>query len=210
VLNRGNGRQKIFHGAGDYDAFERVLAEAMGRYPVGLFGYCLMPNHWHLIVRPRGDRDLPAFMRWLMVTHVRRHHEAHETRGGGHLYQGRYKSFPIQSDQHFLTVARYVEANALRAGLVACAAEWRWSSLYRGAERRTQLNLDRWPVPRPADWDGIVQARMEEKELEKLRLSAQRGRPFGSVVWIKRTAERMGLGQTLNPPGRPKMGRDNQ
>src|SRR4051794_4598333 len=95
VLNRGHGRNKIYRKPADYDAFERVLAEAMVRFPgVALLAYCLMPNHWHLVLRPGNDGELSAFMAWLMVTHVRRYHEAHGTRGGGHLYQGRFKSFP--------------------------------------------------------------------------------------------------------------------
>src|SRR5687768_1791662 len=89
VLNRGNGRAELFHKHGDYLAFVQVLIEGLARYPVDLLDWCLMPNHWHLVLRPRGRRDaLAGLMRWVGVTHVRRHHEHYQTRGGGHLYQG--------------------------------------------------------------------------------------------------------------------------
>lgn len=91
VLNRGNGRMRIFHKAEDFDAFERVLAEGLERYPVELFTYCLMPNHWHLVVRPKTDLALGRWLGWVGVTHVRRYHEHYHSRGGGHLYQGRFQ-----------------------------------------------------------------------------------------------------------------------
>src|SRR4051794_21209388 len=118
VLNRGNGRLHLFRKAEDFEAFGRVLAEGLARYPVDLFTWCLMGNHWHLVLRPRADRALADLMRWVGVTHVRRHHAHHHTSGGGHLYQGRYKSFPVEDDRHFLVLCRYVESNPLRAKLV--------------------------------------------------------------------------------------------
>jgi putative transposase len=128
VLNRGNGRMRIFHKPEDYESFVKLLGEARERARgVDLLGLCLMPNHWHMVVRPRADADLAAFMRWLCTAHVRRHH-AHYHSAAGHLYQGRHKSFPVQDDGHLLTVLRYVEANALRGGLAERAGEWRWSS----------------------------------------------------------------------------------
>jgi putative transposase len=109
---------RLFHKDEHYDAFERVLAEALGRYPIELMTYCLMPNHWHLVVRPGMPLALGRMMGWVGVTHVRPHHEHYHRHGAGHLYQGRYKSFPVDQDEYFLTLCRYVEANALRANLV--------------------------------------------------------------------------------------------
>src|SRR5882757_1619121 len=96
VLNRGNGRAPIFENEGDYAAFERVLEEALAREPVRLLAYCLMPNHWHLVLWPREDGQLSEFMRLLTVTHTQRWHAHHHAIGTGPLYQGRFKSFPIQ------------------------------------------------------------------------------------------------------------------
>ena len=139
VLNRGNGRTRLFRKPADYDAFLVVLAQALARFPgVELLAFCLMPNHWHLVLRPRRAADLARFMSWLCVTHVRRHHQHHGTRGGGHLYQGRFKSFPVQDDPHLLTLLRYVESNAVRARLVRDARRWRWRALCvrHGCHRR--------------------------------------------------------------------------
>ena len=129
VLNRGNRRMTIFRKPQDYQAFLDCITEAMGRFRVDLLAWCIMPNHWHLVLRPRGDDQLQRFMSWLTVTHVRRHHERHGG-GSGHLYQGRYKHFCVQQDDYFLTLCRYVEANPLRARLVERAERWPWSSLH--------------------------------------------------------------------------------
>ena len=117
VLNRANARLPIFEKDGDYDAFERILADAVERTGTRLLAYCLMPNHWHLVILPIQDGELSRFTGWLTLTHTQRWHAHRHSTGQGHVYQGRFKSFPIQDDQHFLTVCRYVERNALRANL---------------------------------------------------------------------------------------------
>ena len=127
---------RIFHKAGDYEAFERCWRRAWSDTRWNLLTYCLMPNHWHLVVRPKTDEALGRWMGWVGVTHVRRYHEHYHSRGGGHLYQGRFKSFPVAEDDYFLALCRYVEANALRAGLVERAEQWRWSGLWRRAQPR--------------------------------------------------------------------------
>lgn len=207
VLNRGNARMRIFHKSADYQAFERVLAEGLDRYPVELFTYCLMPNHWHLVVRPETDEALGRWMGWVGVTHVRRHHEHYQSCGGGHLYQGRFKSFPVAEDEHFLALCRYVEANPLRAGLVDRAQNWAWSRLGRNGQRHLvaeELLLSPWPVERPRNWTTRVNAKLAEKRLDTLRQCVNRGRPLGSVDWVKTTARRLGLEFTLRGPGRPR------
>jgi putative transposase len=154
VWNRGVARLALFEQDADYEAFERVLAEAMQKFPTRLLSYCLMPNHWHMVIWPRKAGELTDFLRWLTHTHVMRWHAHHGTSGTGHLYQGRFKAFPLETDEHFYTVLRYVERNALRANLVDRAEEWRWSSLWRrqfgNAEARQLLSA--WPLPRPRNW----------------------------------------------------------
>jgi putative transposase len=130
VLNRANGRQRLFEHDGDYAAFERVLHEARERVAMRLLAYCVMPNHWHLVLWPYRDGDLSRFLGWLTLTHTQRWHAYRQTVGTGHLYQGRFKSFVVQTDDHLLSVCRYVERNAVRAGLVERAEAWRWSSLW--------------------------------------------------------------------------------
>ncbi|REK18985.1 MAG: hypothetical protein DWQ37_02670 [Planctomycetota bacterium] len=206
VLNRGNGRMRLFHKPEDYQAFERVLAEGLERYPLDLLAYCVMPNHWHLVARPHTVEALGRWLGWVGVTHVRRHHEHYRRRGGGHLYQGRYKSFPVSSDEHFLTLCQYVEANPRRAKLVDRAERWRWSSLWRRLHRADGPPLVAWPVRRPRNWLDRVNARLRPETLKQLRESVQRGRPLGDADWVQQTAARLGLEFTLRGPGRPKKG----
>jgi putative transposase len=204
VLNRGNARMRLFHKPEDYDAFERVLAEGLDRYPVELLTYCVMPNHWHLVVRPKTNEALGRWLGWVGVTHVRRHHEHYRQRGGGHLYQGRFKSFPISSDEHFLTLCRYVEANPRRSKLVERAEQWPWSGLSRRTKPAADLPLAKWPIRRPADWIARVNRSLKPATLGELRVCVQRGRPLGDAAWVQATAARLDLGFTLRGPGRPK------
>src|SRR5690349_18674872 len=126
ALNRGNARATIFRKDADYEAFERILREGLDRYQVDIFCFQLMPNHWHVLLRPHRDGEMSRFLRWVTATHTMRYHAHHHSAGAGHVYQGRFKSFPIQDDAHFLTVARYVERNAVRAKLAPRAELWRW------------------------------------------------------------------------------------
>lgn len=208
VLNRANGRQSIFEKSSDYEAFERVLLEAHRRVPMRTLAYCLMPNHWHLVLWPRRDGDLSNFMAWLTLTHTQRWHAHRKTAGTGHLYQGRFKSFPIEGDEHFLTVCRYVERNPLRAGLVRRAEAWEWSSLWQWTATNPQARswLAKWPVARPRRWVDWVNEPQTEPELAALRRSVVRGQPFGSEDWVQRTAARLELEGTLRPRGRPRKG----
>ncbi len=206
VLNRANARLTIFDDDEDYAAFERVLVEAIALHEMRLLAYCLMPNHFHLVLWPRADGDLSRFMRRVTLTHTQRWHAHHGTAGTGHLYQGRFKSFPVESDDHFLTVCRYVERNALRANLVERAEDWRWGSL---AVRRAKGEKDRpaltpWPIDRPRDWKARVNRPFRPAEEEAVRRSLQRGQPFGSESWQAAVAARLGLESTFRPRGRPR------
>jgi putative transposase len=206
VLNRSVARINLFRRDKDYHAFEQTLAEARQRTPVDLLGYCVMPNHWHLVVRPAGDKDLSAFMQWLTLTHAQRWRTARQTVGYGPLYQGRFKAFVIQEDRHLLTVLRYVERNPLRADLVTRAEHWRWSSLYRrvaGAPADLELLAD-WPIERPAKWVEWVNHPQTAAEEEAVRQSIGRSRPFGAEPWQRRMAAALGLTSCFRPPGRPK------
>jgi putative transposase len=206
VLNRANARACLFENDGDYQAFERVLLEAHDRLPMRTLAYAVMPNHWHLILWPQCDRDMPNFMHWLTVTHAQRWHAHHGTAGMGHLYQGRYKSFPVQTDAHFLTVCRYVERNALRANLVQKAEEWRWSSLWRrehgGADAVAWLS--EWPTARPKEWAHEVNMPLTQQELDDMRHSIARSCPYGDSAWVERAAHFLCLEHTLRGRGRPQ------
>jgi putative transposase len=206
ALNRAVARLPLFEKEEDYAAFERVLDEALDKHPTRLLAYAVMPNHWHLLLWPRQDGELTDFLRWLTHTHTMRWHAHHGTGGTGHLYQGRFKSFPIQHDEHYYAVARYVEQNALRAGLVERAEAWRWSSVWRRREGTPEARalLADWPLPRPADWLQTLNRLQREGDADRIRASVRKGTPFGSPRWVKQSAVRLGLEATLRPRGRPK------
>jgi len=204
VLNRAAGRARLFRKHRDYEAFEEVIGQAKERLPMRILGWCIMPNHWHFVLWPQADGQLSEFMRWLTVTHTQRWHAAHGTSGTGPLYQGRFKSFPIQEDEHLLTVLRYVERNALRANLVETADAWRWSSLWYRVHGDTADFVDNGPVPLPRRWRQHVQMPHTESELASLRQSVTRGAPFGAESWQRQTAKQLRLESTLRPRGRPR------
>ena len=204
VLNRAIGRSTLFERLEDYAAFEKALEEAGHRIPMRLLVFCVMPNHWHLVLWPRADGDLSECMRWLTNTHTRRWHLSHGTAGTGPLYQGRFKSFPVEEDEHFFTVCRYVERNALRANMVSSAEQWRWCSLWHRTNKPGLVTLAEWPLACGERWLDYVNQAETEAELKALRRSAWSGAPFGDTVWQQSTAKRLGLESTLRCPGRPK------
>ena len=171
-----------------------------------LLAYCLLPNHWHLLVWPRKDGDLSRFMAWVTLTHTQRWHARRHSAGTGHVYQGRFKSFPVQEDEHFYAVCRYVERNALRAKLVKRAEKWQWGSLWRmtQGDRQTRALLASWPVPRPRCWRNWVNEAQSAAELAAVRHSISRGSPFGDEAWTNRAVSKLGLETTLRPRGRPR------
>ena len=200
------GRLTLFEKADDYEAFERVLAEAIARGHLPIFACTVMPNHWHFVVRPETDSQLSDFFRWLTHTHTMRWHAHDHTEGTGHLDQGRFKTFPIEADDHLLTVLRYVERHPLRASLCERAEDWRYGSLWRrkhGTPEQQQI-LSEWPIARPRQWVAHVNRVQSEAELTALRSSVRKGTPFGGHRFVTQSAARLQLEHTLRPRGRPR------
>lgn len=208
VLNRANGRRRIFESDGDYFAFERILGQTQDRIPMRVLAWCLMPNHWHLVLWPANDGDLSDYMRLVTLTHTQRWHAHRASAGSGHLYQGRFKSFVVQGDAHFLAVCRYVERNALRANLVPRAELWRWCSLWRehGQTHGQLPRIEQWPVERPRRWIEFVNRADSTAEIDALRHSVRHGTPYGHASWAHSVANQLGLECTLRPRGRPRKG----
>jgi putative transposase len=206
VINRAVGKMTLFEKDGDYAAFETVLAAAHKRFGLRLISYCVMPNHWHLVLWPHKDGQLRRYMQWLTVTHMRRWHAHNLTSGTGPIYQGRYKSFPIEQDDHLLTVCRYVERNPVRANLVKSARQWQWSGLWQRANHSPDWLLPQraWPVDAPRNWTTWVDRAETPAELDALHRSVNRGAPFGDPVWQAQTARRLKLEATMRPIGRPR------
>jgi putative transposase len=211
VLNRAVGRIHLFRTERDFEAFERIMIEAHGRFGLRLCAWCVLANHWHFVPWPREDGELSEFFRWLTLTHAMRWRVAHHSVGLGPLYQGRFKSFPIEQDDAFLMLCRYVERNALSAGLVKRAEDWKHGSLWvreQGSAELRALFCD-WPVDRPPNWRDRVNTPMTRREIERVKTSIDRNRPFGSDAWVQRTVKRLGLEHTVRSEGRPAKKREN-
>ena len=208
VWNRANFRSRLFARPAHYQAFLEIMEESLHRVPLRILAYCLMPNHWHLVLYPRADGDLASFLQRVTMTHTQRYHAKRQTVGYGHIYQGRYKSLLVEADRHFLTLVRYVERNAKRAGLVQKAEDWPWSSAYvrqYGTEKQKQM-LSAWPVPEPRDYLKWLNQAQGREEIEKLRQAIQRSRPYGSEQWVPKAVRRFGLESTTRNRGRPRKG----
>jgi putative transposase len=206
VLSRGNARRTIFHDDNDFNTFSSLLNRAGSERPMRLLAWCLMPNHVHLVLRPFGDGDLGLWMHWLLTCHVRYHQRRHST--VGRIWQGRFKAFPIQADSHLLTVLRYVERNPVRALIVRRSVDWAWSSAAHrdpesGEPSSSEGLLNRAPVDLPQPWADWVDRPLTDAELDGVRRSAQRERPYGDPAWVHGAVDRLGLHSTLNPRGRP-------
>ena len=205
-VNRAVARLPLFQKDEDFRAFERVLVEALDEHPTRLLAYAVMPNHWHLVLWPQKAGELTAFVRWLTHTHTMRWHAHYHTSGTGHLYQGRFKSFPIEADEHLLSVLRYVERNALRANLVKRAEQWRWCSLWRrqAKDQAERTILHDWPMAVPRNWLALVNQAQTEAELEAVRRAVARSSPLGTPAWQTKISRQLGLESTLRPRGRPR------
>ena len=208
VLNRANARVQIFDDSEDYQLFEKILEEGVQKFDIKILSYCIMPNHWHLVLYPEKEGDLSSFMGWITNTHTRRWHTQKGTVGQGHLYQGRYKSFLCQNDNHFLILIKYVEQNALKAKLVKRAEDWKWSSIWRtenGTIEQKKL-LSPWLVSKPKDYLSWVNKILSLETEEIIEKSIVKSNPYGLEVWVKKIVKKFNLEQTLREVGRPKNG----
>ena len=205
VFNRGFEGKKIFRKAKDFEVFIQRLGEGLERYPVEMYAYCLMPTHWHLVLRPKKDRQMGDFMRFVAATHAQRYLVTHKTEDEGKLYQSRFKSFIVQDNEYFLDVCRFVESNGLRAKKSKKAEDYKYGSLYRSVQKpklEPQF-LAPWPVKKPPRWTAKVNAKFDPDQLAELQTCVKRDRPYGDPKWRKRMANKFDLWSTINPMGRP-------
>jgi putative transposase len=141
VINRAAAKVPLFVRPRDYRDFLAILREGLTRHPVPVISYCLMANHWHLVIGPTGTLLLSQLMHWVSTTHAVRFRRRHDSVGTGPVYQGRFKAKQIEDAASLIRTCRYVERNALTAGLVHRAQDWPWSSLSdrRQATQRVPL-----------------------------------------------------------------------
>jgi len=199
VMNRGARRQVLFDESGDYRSFLDVMEEGRARTGIHLFAYCVMPNHFHLLVRPTADRQLGRFMNWFQLTHAKRWHQFRRSHGTGAVYQGRFRAVPVQTDRHFLVAASYVERNALRAGLVETAESWPWGSSHQRCVGADSPQLEPWPLPPPYDWTNALNLNLLSGDDSAIRRSVKTSTPFGAPEW----ADSIERGRSDGPRGRP-------
>lgn len=205
LINRGNNKALVFREPADFRAFIALIDRAQERLLLKLLAYCLMPNHFHLVVSPDGPKDISRWMHWLTTTHSHRHHLRYGTSGS--IWQGRFRAFQIKNDCHLLTVVRYVERNALRAGLVAKAEHWPWGSLAVRNAGDSASRLVDLPVAFPHRWAELVNEPQSPAELAALRNCVNRQRPFGDSEWVDQTSNSHREQGRPRPRGRPRKNR---
>jgi putative transposase len=206
--NRAHFRSRLFKTEAHYQDFLALVEESLDFVAMRILAYCLMPNHWHLVLYPRADGDLAKFLQRITLTHTQRYHSKTRTAGYGHVYQGRYKSLPVESDRHFLTLVRYVERNAQRAALVKKAEDWPGSSVYArryGSEKQKKM-LSPWPMAEPQHYLEWLNASQGKEEIENIRYAIKKSRPYGSEPWVSKAVARFGLENTLRNPWHPEKG----
>ena len=205
-INRANGRLQIFNTRADYELFEALMKEAQELTDMRIIGYVIMPNHWQLILQPRYDGDLALVMHALCNTHTRRVHTTTKTIGHGHLYQGRYKSFLVESDKYLLTLIKYVERNPVRARLTKKCEEWKWGSAWRrtnGTPIQKKL-IHPSPTPLPHGYLRWINTEDNLEEVERIRTSVNKGVPYGKETWMDAMIEKYHLETTTRGAGRPR------
>jgi putative transposase len=183
IVNRGNDKRIIFPEPLDYAAFLVLLREARERFGVELYAYCLMPNHFHLVVKTSGLDEISAYMHFVQREHACDLRRCWRSRGQGHVFQRRYWSRVIVGDGYLVTVMKYVEANPYRAGLLDPSDVWEWSSLWDRETGERDL-LQRLPIRLPEGWRAIVTVPLQQIDLDRIRRSGKRGRPTAGPLRV--------------------------
>ena len=211
AINRGNNREVVFHDEEDHRAFLTSLARAKERYPFRLYGYCLMSDHFHLLLGPEPGQSISRILQSITVAHTARYHKQHGS--SGHVWQGRFRSPVIQEDEHLLVVLRYIEANPIRAGLIARLADYPWSSYQAHGLGQADPLLSAMPVyealgrtaaERRSRWRRKVSSKSSEAELQQIRQSLTTGKPLGTPEWIAAHAKELQVNLNPRPRGRPR------
>lgn len=173
IFNRGNDKRLLFEKVPEFEEFLRLVAWAKAICPVRIVAYCVMGNHWHFVFWVEIEWDVSAFLHRLTTTHAKRWRHKTNTIGLGHVYQDRFKASPIFSERYYFNCLRYVEQNAVAAGLVHTAKDWRWSSFAERAGNGRHL-LDPDPVGIPVDWAELVDTPLSEGDADEVRNSLKR------------------------------------
>jgi putative transposase len=167
VVNRSVRKEPLFTQPHDYKTFLGVLRDGVTRYRAPLIAYCVLQNHWHLLVGPLGKRQLSEVMQWVTATHAVRWHRARGTTGQGPVYQGRFTSTPLDDIAALVPMSRYVERNAKSAGLVERAEDWPWCSLAQRCLGQNRVPLRAAAFLTSVTWINYVNATITRRELAR-------------------------------------------
>jgi putative transposase len=196
VTQRGNRRQQTFFKDEDYKAYLELMSAWCERYKVSIWAYCLMPNHVHLIAVP----DTKDALNLAIGEAHRRYTRRINFREGwrGHLWQGRFSS-SILDENYLLTCTRYIELNPIRAGLVADAEAWRWSSAGAHIKGKDDLLVRTKPLIEMVNssWKKFLSVDARDSDMVLFRKHERTGRPIGTDAFIDRM-ERL-LDRRLKP-----------
>lgn len=207
VTQRGNRRQKVFFRESDYLAYKTILARYCRREEVGIWAYCLMPNHVHLVLVPQ-NRD--GLRRSIAETH-RRYTSIINIREGwtGYLWQGRFGSYPMD-EEHLYRAIRYIELNPVSAGMCRQPEDWKWSSTRAHLENRSDGLVDPAPMlKRQSDWLSYLSAGTTSEDAEVIARHCRTGRPVGSKPFLESLEAVTGRKLVPSKPG-PQSGRMNR
>jgi putative transposase len=202
VLNRAIENTTLFVDPSDYTWFLTLLEQAARAYNVRVLAYCVMPNHWHLVLWPTTDDGLSAFMHWLTGSHAQSWRWQRGSQGRGAVYQGTFKAIAVQTDGHFLRLCRYVERNPVRARLVEFAQDWAWSSASPQAGLPGRPGLSEWPVGKPATWTDYINEPILDGSLREIRKAIRRNEHYGDKSWKEAVCRELGW-RSGRGPGRP-------
>ncbi|MBL8537867.1 MAG: transposase [Hyphomonadaceae bacterium] len=203
VTQRGNRRQQTFFRDGDYLRYLQLAAEWCAKADVECWGYCLMPNHVHLILTPKTEAGLRAA---LAPLHWRYTYEINKReRWTGYLWQGRFASYPMDDD-YFVQASRYVGLNPVRAGLTQRAEDWPWSSVRAHLDGRDDSLVRAQPLRARVRGDlaRFFEADVGAEAMRKLRRAGATGRPLGGAEWLKALEASAGRALTAPRRGRPR------
>ncbi|HEY6874641.1 MAG TPA: transposase [Geobacteraceae bacterium] len=212
VIQRGHNRQVVFTTEEDYRYYLGNLREWKERLGCRLYAYCLMANHVHLVVDP-GERGENLALLMKRVAGRQTGFVNSREKRTGTLWEGRYRSSLVSTDDYFLACCRYVELNPVRNGIAADPAAYRWSSYAGKVGNGGEDWLDEHPIyqglgttveERQARYRDWARAAAAEGELELLRQAIQRGGLIGGSRFVEEIAARVGRRIELRPPGRPK------
>lgn len=203
LCNRATHGVTLFENPFDYLQVLRVIQEALEKFPVLLYAYCIMPNHWHLLVQPRIPGAISRFMHWFGTTHAARYRKSHETSGQGAVYQNRFRSHPVQGSQAFFKTVAYIERNAWAAGLAPSAPSWPWSSISSHAV----LRVDPWPFPKPRRWIQRVAEPLQGAILRQIHHSEISANPLETCLPVRPWPRRSKVFPPPPKPGVPPLDR---